>query len=84
LNFLVAFLHPQQAQHYASEILSALEYLHSLGIAHRDLKPENLLLDSGMHIKVCDFGCAEECRSQEVIEDTLLGTPEYIKKLQYF
>lgn len=38
------------------QILNAVEYLHSLGIAHRDLKPENLLMDSNMNIKVVDFG----------------------------
>ncbi|KAL3909570.1 MAG: hypothetical protein SGILL_008036 [Bacillariaceae sp.] len=40
-------------------ILSALEYIHSLGIGHRDLKPENLLLQDETDqaaVKIIDFG----------------------------
>lgn len=44
------------------QILKAVEYIHSKGVAHRDLKPENLLLASKesleYHIKLADFGLA--------------------------
>ena len=33
-------------QFIVSEILGALEYMHSVGVSHRDLKPENILLTS--------------------------------------
>ncbi|CEM37945.1 unnamed protein product [Vitrella brassicaformis CCMP3155] len=63
------------AKFYGAEIILAFQYLHSMNIVYRDLKPENLLIDSGGHIKITDFGFAK------VVEDrtwTLCGTPEYL------
>lgn len=44
---------------YASEIVLAIEYLHSKNIVYRDLKPENLLLDHHGHVVLTDFGFAK-------------------------
>jgi serine/threonine protein kinase len=63
------------ARFYASEILLAIEYLHSFDIAYRDLKPENLLLDAKGHIKLSDFGFAKVVPERTW---TLCGTPEYL------
>ncbi|KAG2180637.1 hypothetical protein INT44_003644 [Umbelopsis vinacea] len=62
---------------YASEILLAVEYLHSKDIIYRDLKPENLLLDHRGHIKITDFGFAKTVLDRTW---TLCGTPEYLGK----
>jgi len=47
------------AQFYISELILAVEYLHSIGIVHKDLKPENMLIDSTGHLKLTDFGLSD-------------------------
>lgn len=50
-------LSEDQAKSWTTQIVSAVSYMHNLGIAHRDLKLENLLLSKDMStIKICDFG----------------------------
>lgn len=42
------------------QIVRAVAYMHSRGVAHRDLKPENLLWDpTAGSLKIIDFGSAE-------------------------
>ncbi|CAG9330060.1 PRKACB_1 [Blepharisma stoltei] len=62
---------------YATEILLAIEYIHSNNIIYRDLKPENLLIDHTGHIKIADFGFCKHI-SQGERTFTLCGTPEYL------
>ncbi|WFD35514.1 Serine/threonine protein kinase [Malassezia cuniculi] len=41
------------------QILSAIEYCHSLGLYHRDIKPENILCSAdGQRVYLADFGLA--------------------------
>jgi len=44
---------------YTSEILLALEQLHSKQIIYRDMKPDNVMLDYEGHVKLIDFGFAK-------------------------
>ncbi len=50
------------ASRLVTEILSALSFLHNIGVIHADLKPENVLLCSmtkgAETVKIIDFGCA--------------------------
>jgi len=60
------------------QIIEAVAYLHSKGIAHRDLKPENLLCTGANNeiIKVADFGLSKEFSTESL--ETMVGTPDYV------
>mmetsp|Transcript_24221 Transcript_24221/g.21329 ORF Transcript_24221/g.21329 Transcript_24221/m.21329 type:complete len:280 (-) Transcript_24221:651-1490(-) len=40
---------------YFHQLVSAIEYLHSVGVAHLDLKTDNILLCENFKLKICDF-----------------------------
>ncbi|EAY01731.1 CAMK family protein kinase [Trichomonas vaginalis G3] len=61
---------------YMQQILEALKYVHSLGIAHRDLKPENLLLDANNNLKISDFGLSRYVDTNGLV-NTPCGSPCY-------
>ena len=47
-----------QTKFFITNIIIALDYIHSKKIIHRDIKPENLLLDMNGYLRLTDFGIA--------------------------
>ena len=58
------------------QIVSAIAYCHSFGVAHRDLKPENVLFDKFPHVKVADFGLCGYINPSKLMS-TFCGSPCY-------
>lgn len=55
----------------ATDVASAMEFLHSRNIIYRDLKPDNIGFDAEGSVKIFDFGLAKELREEERDEDGL-------------
>lgn len=58
------------------QLIRAVAYCHSRGIAHRDLKPENILFGSGMQVKLADFGLSTRFVDGELLTESV-GSPNY-------
>mmetsp|Transcript_9472 Transcript_9472/g.38724 ORF Transcript_9472/g.38724 Transcript_9472/m.38724 type:complete len:332 (-) Transcript_9472:94-1089(-) len=69
----------RDAANIVKQIVSAVDYLHSNGIAHRDLKPENLLSageEEEEIIKIADFGFSKNFGEEKLM--TSCGSPGYV------
>ena len=71
--------------YYASQILSALDYIHSKSIIHCDIKPQNIILLQNGSIKVADFGISRlnsMIDAKEEKSDVAVGTVYYVSPEQ--
>lgn len=66
-------------QEMASQMLSALAYLHANNITHRDVKPDNILCQSfhPFSVKLTDFGLSKMIDTEQTFLKTFCGTLLY-------
>jgi serine/threonine protein kinase len=63
------------------QLLSALAYMHSLGMIHRDIKLDNIVFLSGeesVSIKIIDFGTAVQTAHKIIHNYPIAGTLSYL------
>ena len=66
----------KETKFFISNIIIALEYIHSKNIIHRDIKPENLVLELSGYLRITDFGIAKINEKDNSSETS--GTPGYM------
>jgi cGMP-dependent protein kinase len=67
------------ARFYISNLIIAIEYLHSNNIIYRDLKPENVMVESTGYLRLIDMGTAKRLLASKGFRTfTMIGTPHYM------
>ncbi len=73
-----------EALDYLTQIASALEAIHAVGVLHRDLKPANIMLRDDGSLCLIDFGLAKANASEVELTGAreIFGTPYYMSPEQ--
>ncbi len=76
-------LPPRLAAELLSQLLGALDKIHTVGVLHRDVKPANLLLETTgtarPMLRLSDFGIAIALGEPRLtVHGTVVGTPGYL------
>jgi eukaryotic-like serine/threonine-protein kinase len=73
-------LGPERVIDMVSQVASALDHAHGLGVIHRDVKPANLILEADGRVRLADFGIARTVDDAATITATgeLVGTITYL------
>lgn len=58
------------------QLVTTLQFIHSMNVCHRDLKPENILIDKFGRLKISDFGLSR-FMGPNCIVSTSCGSPCY-------
>ena len=59
------------------QLITGVNYLHSVGIVHRDLKPHNVGVSKNCSLKIFDFGLSCRIERNELLEHSRVGTLHY-------
>ncbi len=70
---------PDQVVGLLKKMLSAVEFIHQVGILHRDISPDNILVDKAGNPILIDFGAA----SEQVVRATRVLTGRRVIKEGY-